>query len=131
MRKKKSNDSNNGVPSQPQPSKAPPAVSPAASKPASKPRASAAPKAYAVIDHPMEGEIVRSRHYTVRAGASATNRVEISINGKEWMPMRFSVGFWWFDWHGYGAGAYEFEIRAASPTGRYAKSKPRRFTVLI
>ena len=90
----------------------------------------AVPKRSVVIDHPSEGEIVRSADYTVRIGASPTDRAEISVDGKDWQPCRECVGYWWFDWSGYNAGPHTIRVRI--PSGkRFLASKPRQFTVLI
>jgi hypothetical protein len=127
MRKKK-----NAGPETPAQASAPAPVpaSPRLVAAAKKTRKTEAPKSYVVIDHPMPGEIVRSAWYTFRIGASPADRVEISVDGKEWQPCRPAAGYWWYDWSGYGAGAHE--IQARTPSGsRFATSKPRRFTVLI
>lgn len=105
-----------------------PSIHPA--KPArTAPRPSAA-KRYAVIDYPLAGEIVTSPHYAFRIGAGGADRVEVSIDGKEWQPCRPAAGYWWFDWSGYNAGPHQ--IRARIPSGkRFLVSKPRQFTALV
>ncbi len=99
--------------------------------PAPKPRAAKAPKKQVVIDHPIEGEIIRSHTYTFRIGATPTDRVEVSIDGKEWRPCRPSVGYWWFDWSGYNAGPHRIKARIPGAGNRFVASKPRQVTVLI
>jgi hypothetical protein len=105
-----------------------PEVKHAASVPAKK---AAAPKRVAVVDYPLEGEIVKSPHYTLRIGASETDAVEVSIDGKEWQACRPNVGYWWYDWSGYSAGGHSIVARVKSSAARYSKSKLRHFTVLI
>ncbi|HRY29424.1 MAG TPA: hypothetical protein P5079_05225 [Elusimicrobiota bacterium] len=124
MKKKKfsSQDTN-------RPAAASPAPAPASSS-TTTPKAAKTPKGSIQIDYPLEGEILTSGCYTFRLGASPTDRVEVSIDGKDWLPCRECVGYWWFDWSGYGSGAHSLEARI--PSGkRYLKSKLRQFTVLI
>jgi len=85
---------------------------------------------YVGVDYPQEGEIVTSDSYVFRVSTSATDRVQISLDGKEWKPCRESVGFWWYDWSGYGSGAHTLLARIAVGK-RLMKSRPRSFTVLI
>jgi hypothetical protein len=88
-------------------------------------------KLYVVIDFPMEGEIIRSGSYTFRLGGSPADRVEVSIDKRDWQACRPEVGYWWYDWSGYSAGPHTVQARI-SPSGKRAvKSKPRQFTVLI
>ena len=84
-----------------------------------------------VIDYPQEGEIVTSFAYTIRIGAMPTDRVEISIDDKEWKPCRPNVGYWWYDWSGYNAGPHVLRARIPGAGGQAVRSKPRRFTALI
>lgn len=102
----------------------------AAERPANAAPAAKSARAYVVIDYPLEGEIVTSAAYTVRLGAGGAERVEVSFDGKEWQPARESVGYWWYDWTGYGAGAHTVVARAYAGK-RAVKSKPRSLTVLI
>lgn len=87
-------------------------------------------KHYVGVDHPQVGEILTSHHYAIRISTSATDGVEISIDGKEWIPCRESVGFWWHDWSGFGAGVHTVVARILVGK-RYLKSKPRSFTAII
>jgi hypothetical protein len=87
-------------------------------------------KNYIGIDYPQVGEILTSNEYTLRLSTSATEGVEISIDGKEWQPCRECVGFWWYDWTGFGAGAHTVVARI-SVGKRTMKSKPRSFTAII
>jgi hypothetical protein len=91
----------------------------------------AGPKAYVVIDYPVEGEIVTSPHYAFRIGAGGAERVEISFDGKQWSPCRESAGYWWYDWSGYEAGPRILRARLLAQGRPPLKSKPRHFTVLI
>jgi len=90
-----------------------------------------APNRQVVIDFPVEGEIVTSPAYACRIGVSPTDRVEVSIDGKEWLPCRESVGYWWYDWSGYNAGPHTLQARIPSTGKRFIKSSLRQFTVLI
>jgi hypothetical protein len=97
--------------------------------PAAAARAPKAPRQTVTVDFPLEREIVTSAEYTVRISTTAVQGVEVSIDGKEWRPARESVGFWWYDWSGYGAGPHTVEARI--PSGkRFLKSKPRQFTAI-
>jgi hypothetical protein len=87
-------------------------------------------KNYVTVNYPQEGEIITSGHYTFRILTSAMENVDVSIDGKEWQPCRECVGFWWYDWSGYGAGAHTIVARIAAGK-RFMKSKARSFTVLI
>lgn len=86
--------------------------------------------AYVGVDYPQVGEILTSSQYAIRISTSAMEGVEISIDGKEWQPCRESVGFWWYDWSGFGAGVHTVVARIAMGK-RYLKSKPRSFTAII
>ncbi|MBK8576141.1 MAG: hypothetical protein IPN90_10880 [Elusimicrobia bacterium] len=84
---------------------------------------------YVGVDFPQVGEILTSGQYSIRVSTSATEGVEISIDGKEWEPCRESVGFWWFDWSGFGAGVHTVVARILVGK-RFMKSKPRSFTAI-
>ncbi len=85
---------------------------------------------YVGVDYPQVGEILTSPQYAIRISTSATEGVDISIDGKEWQPCRESVGFWWYDWSGFGAGVHTVVARIAAGK-RSLKSKPRSFTAII
>ena len=103
----------------------------AVSKPAAESLPTEAPgKHYVTVDYPQEGEIVTSGHYSFRLSTSALDKVEVSIDGKEWEPCRECVGFWWYDWSGYGAGVHTIVSRITAGK-RAMKSKARSFTVII
>ncbi len=92
--------------------------------------AESASTAFVTVDYPQDGEIVTSSQYAMRVSTSASEGVEISIDGKAWQPCRESAGFWWYDWSGYGAGPHA--VLARITVGKRAsKSKARSFTVLI
>jgi hypothetical protein len=101
-------------------------------------------KNYVVVDFPQEGEILTSPSYTLRVSTSAVENVHISIDGRDFQPMRESVGFWWYDWANFGAGAHTLgrahssgqalpEVQSpllhghhlTRPQRRAAKSRPR------
>ncbi len=85
---------------------------------------------YVGVDYPQVGEILTSPQYSIRISTSAMEGVDISIDGKEWQPCRESVGFWWHDWSGFGAGVHTVVARI-SVGKRTLKSKPRSFTAII
>jgi hypothetical protein len=87
-------------------------------------------KNYVGIDFPQEGEILTSGQYTLRISTSATEGVEVSIDGKGWEPCRECVGFWWYDWSGFGAGAHTV-VAKISVGKRSMKSKARSLTAII
>lgn len=87
-------------------------------------------KNYVVVDYPQEGEILTSPTYTVRVSTSAAENVHISVDGRDFQPMRESVGFWWYDWANYGAGAHTLVARIQVGK-RFQKSKARSFTAII
>ena len=104
-------------------------ASTASSRPAGK---TPAKKESITIDYPLEGEIITSSCYALRITTKSSSGVEVSIDGKEWLPCRESVGFWWFDWSGYNAGPHNVVARILLPSGkRGSKSSPRQLTVLI
>jgi len=84
------------------------------------------------VDYPLDAEIVVSAHYTYRVSAAPdAATVEVSVNGGDWRPCRESLGFWWFDWHGYKPGSHVVTARAEKKTGKFAISTPRHFKVKI
>ncbi len=85
---------------------------------------------YVGVDFPQVGEILTSPQYAIRVSTSATEGVEISIDGKEWQPCRESVGFWWYDWSGFGSGVHTVVSRILAGK-RSLKSKPRSFTAIV
>ncbi len=87
-------------------------------------------KNYVVVDYPQEGEILTSPSYTLRVSTSAVENVHISVDGRDFQPMRESVGFWWYDWANYGAGAHTLVARIQVGK-RFQKSKARSFTAII
>jgi hypothetical protein len=82
---------------------------------------------YIVIDYPNEGEIISGLHYALRVGASSDGYAEISFNDGEWLPCRFSGGYWWFDWTDFTPGHHCLSARLISHNGdviaRYSKRK--------
>ncbi|OGR64248.1 MAG: hypothetical protein A2X31_13345 [Elusimicrobia bacterium GWB2_63_22] len=84
----------------------------------------------ATLDYPERGEKITSPQYTFRVGVSgAVERVEVSINQGPWQPCRWSVGYWWYDWKGYGNGRYQAAVRAMVKGERVTASEPVKFTV--
>lgn len=87
------------------------------------------PKEYVVIDHPANGETITSDYYCVRLGASPCERAEICINDKNWMPCRYAVGYWWFDWANFAPGSYKIKARMINSKGKPRISKIVNFKV--
>lgn len=83
------------------------------------------PREYIVVDFPREGEIIYNQSFCIRLGVGENTHVEISINGGPWKPCRHSVGFWWFDWSGYGSGRHTILARVVTPSGNLLKTPPR------
>jgi len=84
------------------------------------------------IDYPQDAEIVISPHYTYRVSvAPDAAKVEVSVNGGDWRSCRESLGFWWFDWHGYKPGSHVVTARAEKKSGKFAISTPRHFSVKL
>jgi hypothetical protein len=86
-------------------------------------------KRYVRVDHPLEGEIIASQTYSFRISASPTERVEVSIDDRDWLPCRLSVGYWWYDWSDFGAGHHSLLARIPSEGKRHLTSKARQFAV--
>ncbi len=64
-----------------------------------------------VIDHPIENETIDKKHYAVRISTSACERVEISIDGTQWLPCHNAAGHWWFDLHNIVSGGHKCVVR--------------------
>ena len=51
------------------------------------------------LDYPLEHELVRRGHYTIRLTALAGVReVQVRIDAGAWGDCRQSVGHFWYDW---------------------------------
>ena len=102
-----------------------------APKAAKRIKTSANPNSYLVIDYPVENDILQaSGHYVIRIGASPDGYVEVSFNGGEWVPARFSDGYWWFDWVYFSQGDYTLSARMIGQDGKpVIKTSPRKYTV--
>jgi hypothetical protein len=87
--------------------------------------------AYLFIDYPVENDILQANgHYAIRIGASHDGYVELSFNGGEWVPARFSDGYWWFDWAYFSAGDYTLAARIVGPDGTpVIETSVRKYTV--
>ncbi|MDR1941031.1 MAG: hypothetical protein LBQ47_01740 [Endomicrobium sp.] len=86
---------------------------------------------YLVIDYPVENDVVRSSgYYAIRIGASHDGYVELSFNGGEWIPCRYSDGYWWFDWVYFAAGDYTISARMIGPDAKTViETEPRKCKV--
>lgn len=82
------------------------------------------------IDFPQRRDLIFSREYTFRIGASSgVSGVEVSIDEGPWQPCREAVGYWWFDWSNFGQGRHQLVARGARPDGREILTSPRSFEV--
>lgn len=82
---------------------------------------------YVMIDYPKNGENIKTGHYSFRIGSSPCERVEICLNKKDWLPCRYSVGYWWFDWANFMPGIYKIKARSFDGKG---KPKVSRMTTV-
>ncbi|MBI4386558.1 MAG: hypothetical protein HY551_04190 [Elusimicrobia bacterium] len=83
------------------------------------------------VDYPREGENITGSHYAFRISVGLpVTEVEISLNRGDWKPCRPALGFWWYDWTGFGAGDYELQVRACDAQGASKIPVARRFRVL-
>jgi hypothetical protein len=89
------------------------------------------PNAYLVIDYPVENDVLQANgHYAIKIGASHDGYIELSFNGGEWVPARFSDGYWWFDWMYFGAGEYTLAARMVGHDGKVvAETDLRKYAV--
>ncbi|MEW6556935.1 MAG: hypothetical protein AB1349_06230 [Elusimicrobiota bacterium] len=81
---------------------------------------------YVLIDYPQENEVITSPTYTIRIGAnSSTNSVRVKIDTGDWSQCRQSVGYWWFDWANYPAGAHEIIAEGWNRLGQRSETSIR------
>jgi len=86
----------------------------------------------AALDYPQEGETIVSPQYTFRVGAAGEpERVEISLNQGPWLPCRYAVGYWWYDWTGYTSGRYQAAVRVYTKGGQAAGGGTCEFQVSL
>lgn len=84
------------------------------------------------VDYPKQNEVVSSGHYTVRVFAPAgAHKVGISVDQGPWRSCRPSVGFWWYDWSGYGNGEHEVVVSMSTREGKRIISEPHEFFVQL
>ena len=89
-------------------------------------------ESYIVIDFPREKEVITSSEYTIRLGASHdAEKVEVSIDGGDFLACRHAVGYFWFDWSGYSKVAHKISARLTSKDGRILHSDLRSFSVKL
>jgi hypothetical protein len=83
------------------------------------------------IEYPLADETVVSSQYTFRIAAPVgVDGVDVSIDQGPWLAARSEVGYWWYDWSGYGEGEHEVIARVRSKGGRWRMSDPREFRVV-
>jgi len=82
------------------------------------------------VDFPKQNEIINSPQYTLRLCApEGVKSVEVALDDGEWQPCRQAVGYWWFDWSGFGDGEHEVIARIELEDGRKIASEPHEFFV--
>lgn len=82
------------------------------------------------VEYPKRGEKVTSPDYTIRVFApEPAGSVVLSIDGGPWIACRPSVGYWWFDWSGFGDGEHRIVAALESPDGERFDAEPREFFV--
>lgn len=80
------------------------------------------------VDYPQENEKIVSNSYSFRVSAPLdSQKVEISIDGYEFKPLRQAAGYWWYDWSNFSAGVHEAVVRIQPQHGRALTLQPRRF----
>ena len=92
----------------------------------------AAPKKKALsvsIDYPLEGEAVRSGHYSIRLTAVGASSAQVRVGGGDWTDCREAVGHFWLDWSP-AAGDASIEARARTGKGRWAAASKRSISVV-
>lgn len=82
-----------------------------------------------VINYPQETEVITFPDYTLRFGVSEAAGVEVSIDGGPWRACREALGYYWFDWGGYGSGHHEIRVRARLAHGGVEECGSRRLRV--
>lgn len=83
------------------------------------------------VEFPQENEAVARPHYTVRVAAPVEQtRVEMSVNGAEWLPCREAVGLWWYDWAGFEPGLHLLTARVIDQNGEVLGEVERRVVVV-
>jgi hypothetical protein len=83
-----------------------------------------------VIDYPGERELVNYGHYGIRISSDYGAHVQLSINKGDWQSCRFSVGYFWYDWHASKAGTYTLSARTQFGNGPWKLSTDRTFVVI-
>ena len=83
------------------------------------------------VDYPQQNEKIASAQYAVRVGAPEdVKSVEVAVDQGSWLPCRKAVGYWWYDWSGYGKGEHEIVARIETQEGKRISSEPREFFVV-
>ncbi|MFI5345622.1 MAG: hypothetical protein ACHQ51_04530 [Elusimicrobiota bacterium] len=100
---------------------------PAVKKPAAKPAAPKKTRLEVSVDYPLEGESVRSGHYSIRLTSAGAGQVQVRLDG-EWTDCREAVGHFWYDWSPL-AGSVRIEARARVGKGRWTAASPRACVV--
>ena len=63
------------------------------------------------IDYPKANELLWGGHYAVRINAPRGEKVDISIDGRDWALCREEAGHWWFDMCGLADGEHKLAAR--------------------
>lgn len=84
------------------------------------------------VDFPRQYEKITSANYTFRVSApDDVQKVEVSIDQKDWRLCRKSAGYYWADWSGYENGEHEITARLVTATGRVVSAEPHEFFVQL
>lgn len=79
------------------------------------------------IDYPQENEKIVSNSYTFRVAAPVdAPKVELSVDGGEFQPMRQAAGFWWYDW-AVTVGRHQAVVRIHPEGAKPLTLQPRTF----
>lgn len=85
-------------------------------------------KNHVMIDYPTPGEILVGTHYTFRMQSATPGRIELNLDGGEWLSCRTDVGYSWFDWT-CQPGDHILTARVVHEDGTIDSTGPRRFRV--
>lgn len=86
------------------------------------------------IDYPRTDETVTTPHYTFRISAPAgsdVEGVEVSVDGNNYRPCRYSGGYWWFDWTDYDSRPHRVVAKLQSMSGEAMGEDTRDFVVSL
>lgn len=83
-----------------------------------------------LVEFPRKDERIASTDYTIRVSApESAEKVLVSIDEGEWQPCRPAVGYWWYDWSGYGNGEHRIVVSLETAQGTRVVSEPHEALV--